>query len=404
MSLYRVDDIVDIVDDETREFTDARIIAILNDVDITPVEDGLGSSYIAEIVHDGHQRVIRDDDIMDVTDGPTIWDREEAAAADEEFEGFNDAFGEEEENPDQVHPIVAALNPDTQQPATPPVRDEDGQVPQAFWGRPNFVGDTPRFRAMTLEDGRREAAERQLRNRPIENQEVQATPPDEPRLRFVTGRAGRDALEEAFQAQLNVMREQNEREFRQMLVEGRTMTHFDVEPIATTAIGTQERATDVPVPPPAQPVDDHEGREYILDSNRGGMGITRPDYAPMPGETRHLMLVTLRHGWGTLTPYLASGGYVFRDERGQAWVNQHQVGATAMSQVPANLTVRDINNQIWCLWTDFIMVPDRSADDRPMMGGYVVKGKSRRKKLRRKYDKIPEIKEEKYYASKDFVA
>lgn len=135
-----------------------------------------------------------------------------------------------------------------------------------------------------------------------------------------------------------------------------------------------------------------EGRQ-LMDGNR--VSISSMDYRPQMGESRRLCFFRL--GGNVATPVLENGEYIFRDEQGTEWINQHQSNFVWGMQARIN----DEHHQRWTTRQAYDhehrIAPDRPAFNLPQ------KGRKSKKKLRRKHP-IPEIKDEKYYASKEFIA
>ncbi len=149
-----------------------------------------------------------------------------------------------------------------------------------------------------------------------------------------------------------------------------------------------------------QPIHPQEGREVVNSIDRRISGsIGTADYNPVVGQTGRLVSFTIPHE-GVLimvTPVVNGLIYEWRDENGNAWVNQHQ-RLSGWNTIPENMKLRD---NIRHFWASTIVLQHYAANSRPLdLGKY---GKKPRKKLRRKHP-IPEIKDEKYYAGKEFIA
>lgn len=141
-----------------------------------------------------------------------------------------------------------------------------------------------------------------------------------------------------------------------------------------------------------EPLDDHEGRQIIMAGP--GLGVQSTDYNPIPGATRRLMSFRVS-GLGVITPHLVAGNYVFMTEDGREWINQHQDARVRRS----NTSLADSMSQSWDTPDRLVNIPMPE-----LLNGFTSKKPlPKRKKLYRKHP-IPDIKDEKYYAGKEFIA
>jgi hypothetical protein len=103
-----------------------------------------------------------------------------------------------------------------------------------------------------------------------------------------------------------------------------------------------------------------------------------------------------------LTPRVAEGTrdqLEFADANGIVWVNNFQ-----HSEVSDMIHATDTFGIHWVQKIDYIRLVERRRDTATLRTGRVSLSGFPKKRLRRKYDKMPEIKEAKYYADKKFIA
>jgi hypothetical protein len=131
----------------------------------------------------------------------------------------------------------------------------------------------------------------------------------------------------------------------------------------------------------------------------GPAGITITDYNP-PRTAKRLYSFRLvpADGGGLVSPQLNDGAdyYEFRDEFDNIWINKFQDRAV----LAHSAHLRDING---IQWIPLSLLRDVEMAPRPGMRDGTV-SLTRRKKLRRKYEKMPVIKDEKHYAGKEYIA
>lgn len=124
--------------------------------------------------------------------------------------------------------------------------------------------------------------------------------------------------------------------------------------------------------------------------------IVGNDYKPTIRSTR-LVFFTINIG-RVVTPRLIEGEYCFCEEDGTIWVNEFQ-----KPSMKKFYTSRDtVHNIKWMTLEAY----DRSEQDVQAITNLALSLKtgSKKKSLRMKYKQMPVVKEEKYYASKEFIA
>jgi hypothetical protein len=147
-------------------------------------------------------------------------------------------------------------------------------------------------------------------------------------------------------------------------------------------------------------------RARILDVSiaRDREGLRIEDYKPNL-DMNAVVSVTLGND-NSIRVRASQGAMIglhFRDQYNHVWVNQYS--NRNVTSLPANLRYRD-GAGVWWAELEVIRQAARdgvirlaSAAEAILDGDYKPK-----KKLRRKYDKMPQIKDEKHYVGKDYIA
>lgn len=177
---------------------------------------------------------------------------------------------------------------------------------------------------------------------------------------------------------------------------------WQATPIILERLGTTTIQQIEPIPPPMPVARRHvTATEIIFPTTSGNVHIPIVESADLTrtGDIRsedyildrhRTRFIRIRIGSMILSPVMdAVNGLVFKDEDGARWVNSishHNVGAWSM--------IRDESHVCWMRFSEL-----RELEQR---GG--LKSPKPKKNLKRKYGKMPVVKEEEYYASKDYIA
>jgi hypothetical protein len=168
----------------------------------------------------------------------------------------------------------------------------------------------------------------------------------------------------------------------------------------------EERAPE----PQASPLDMREGRNMVEGTGEMIPMVSLEDYTPTTGDVdRRLVWFRLADG-RSMIPALESGRYRFADESGHRWVNEYQLAH--FRNLPPETIQTDNYGVRWTLASNYessmgiVLGVTRnlregviSADMPPMPPS---RGRNRKKLYRKR--PMPDIKAEKYYAGKEYIA
>lgn len=135
-----------------------------------------------------------------------------------------------------------------------------------------------------------------------------------------------------------------------------------------------------------------ENQKTILNADDNRRNITIPHYTSAQ-DVQQLYYFTIPHIAGKniiLTPFMEDV-LVFKDENGATWYNQYKFPNVRHWGVPDTL------GTYWMRSDEYLK--RMLLTPKPKLSPYRT-----RKKLRMKYDSMPTIKEETYYATKDYIA
>lgn len=379
MAIYQADDIIMFhTNDRQLEFA-GRILGVAFDA-----PQGSGRISIYDVLDDENDTLyeVNDAQIIELLDGPTrvIWDAD----------GEDDTF-DEPTDIQAIPPPINRVSDDIE--ITGAVRRARRQDLEVYRTPPTHVAQNPPEEQPDVREIR-EAAEQFAGQLLTEHQEDN--------FQDFVNRSNNEH-EELLRSSIR------EREIRKeaQLLWGQVRGERFINPLTVDLANNilsnfrgrlTESIPDTPTTDSVPPANEGRITRNASDPLYRGR-ITIHSYNPKPVEIEGGNLYKFRVTQDTgganmmLSPHFEDGRYVFRNEEGVRYVNQYQ--DSRVNAMRSHLQIVDVLGVNWGRWELVEAIPELQ------FGGK--KPSKPKKKLYRKHP-IPEIKDEKYYAGKEFIA